>query len=168
VDRSDDHPTASASATSAIYTIGHSDHSAAGLIALLQQHAIDLLVDVRSNPYSRHAPQANRETLARTLTGAGITYRWMGGRLGGKPDGIVADYDQLRASAAFRDGIESLVKEAERNRTAIMCAEGDYRQCHRYKLITPALLELHIRVFHILPDGSLADEELIPTQLRLL
>ncbi len=150
-----------------IYTIGHSNHPAGDLIGLLEKHAIELLVDVRSSPYSRHAPQANRESLARALAQAGIIYRWMGERLGGKPQGVVADYDVLRSSPAFRDGIRELVLEAARHRIAIMCAEGDHRQCHRYKLITPALVDQNIRVLHIQPDGSLADEESVPTQLRL-
>ena len=167
MDSPDGRPASTGSETITIYTIGHSDHSSAELIALLRQHAIGLLVDVRSSPYSRYAPQANRETLARTLTRAGITYRWMGDRLGGKPEGVVPDYDQLRTSPAFREGIERLVEEAARLRTCIMCAEGDHRQCHRYRLITPALLDQHVGVRHIQPDGSLVADEALPTQLRL-
>jgi uncharacterized protein (DUF488 family) len=167
VDDPDARPASTGSETITIYTIGHSDHSSAELVALLRQHAIGLLVDVRSSPYSRYAPQANRETLARTLTRAGITYTWMGDRLGGKPEGVVPDYDQLRTSTAFRDGIQRLVQEAARLRTCIMCAEGDYRQCHRSRLITPALLHQHVGVRHILPDGSLVADETLPTQLRL-
>ena len=151
-----------------IFTIGHSNHPTGDLIGLLEKHAIEMLVDVRSSPYSRHAPQANRESLARALAQAGIVYRWMGERLGGKPQGVVADYDVLRSSPAFRDGIRELVLEAARHRIAIMCAEGDHRQCHRYKLITPALLDQNIRVLHIQPDGSLVDEGSVPTQLHLL
>jgi uncharacterized protein (DUF488 family) len=150
-----------------VYTIGHSDHPPEEFVALLRQHTIDLLVDVRSSPYSRYVPQANREALARTLAAASIAYRWMGDRLGGKPEGIVADYDTLRSSPAFRQGIEDLQLEATQHRLAIMCAEGDHRQCHRYKLITPALLDQDVRVLHIQPDGSLADDEVLPTQLRL-
>jgi len=147
----------------AIYTIGHSNHATGELLGLLRGYAIELLVDVRSSPYSRHAPQANRESLAVALAQAGIVYRWMGERLGGKPQGVVADYDVLRSSPAFRDGIRELVLEAAQHRIAIMCAEGDHRQCHRYKLITPALLDLNICVLHIQPGGSLADEESAPT-----
>ena len=49
----------------------------------------------------------------------------------------------------------------------MMCAEGDHRRCHRYKLITPALLDQNIRVLHIQPDGSLVDEAQEPKQLSL-
>ena len=150
-----------------LYTIGHSNHPADGFVELLRQHELQLVVDVRSSPYSRYVPQANRETLARSLASAGIAYRWLGDRLGGKPDGAVADYDQLRASPAFEQGLRDLVALADRSRTAIMCSEGDHRACHRHKLITPALVEQGVEVVHIQPDGTVVDERSQPRQLAL-
>jgi uncharacterized protein (DUF488 family) len=91
----------------------------------------------------------------------------MGDRLGGKPQGEVADYDELRASPSFQEGIRRLLELAHGRRTAVMCAEGDHRQCHRYKLITPVLLDLDVSVLHIQPDGSVVNEEGGPQQLRL-
>ena len=150
-----------------IYTIGHSNHQLDDLLALLRRHGIELLVDVRSSPYSRYVPQANRETLARFLESADIAYRWMGDRLGGKPGGQVADYDELRAGPGFQQGIVDLLALADRHRTAIMCSEGDHHQCHRYKLITPVLVDHGVHVLHIQPDGSLVDEDQGPKQLAL-
>jgi uncharacterized protein (DUF488 family) len=150
-----------------VYTVGHSNHEADAFVALLHQHKIGLVIDVRSSPYSRYVPQANRETLARTLETAGIAYRWMGDRLGGKPDGMVADYEELRASPAFQEGVVELLRLAAKQPTTIMCAEGDHRQCHRHKLITPALLDRGAQILHIQPDGSLVDENKEPRQLAL-
>jgi uncharacterized protein (DUF488 family) len=150
-----------------IYTVGHSNHELEDFLALLHRHAIELLIDVRSSPYSRYVPQANRESLARALEAAGLAYRWMGDRLGGKPQGVAADYDSLRASPSFAQGIADLLARAAERRTAIMCSEGDHRHCHRWSLITPALLELDTRVLHIQPDGSVVDEEEEPRQLAL-
>ncbi len=150
-----------------IHTIGHSNHEFADLLALLRQHSIQMVVDVRSSPYSRYVPQANRETLSRALESAGIFYRWMGDRLGGKPEGVVPDYDKLRTSPAFQQGIADLLKLAVNLSTALMCSEGDHRQCHRHKLITPALLDQGVHVLHIQPDGSLIDEDKEPRQLTL-
>jgi uncharacterized protein (DUF488 family) len=48
-----------------------------------------------------------------------------------------------------------------------MCSEGDHRQCHRHKLITPILLDNDLEVLHIQPDGSLVDERMEPRQLTL-
>jgi uncharacterized protein (DUF488 family) len=150
-----------------IRTIGHSNHASDDFVALLRQHGIELLVDVRSSPYSRYVRQANRESLARTLADVDIAYRWLGDRLGGKPQGVVADYDHLRVSPAFQQGIAELLALAAERRTAIMCSEGDHRHCHRHKLITPALLEEGVHVLHIQPDGSIVDEEKEPRQLVL-
>ena len=150
-----------------VYTVGHSNHEADAFVDLLGQHGIELVVDVRSTPYSRYVPQANRENLARTLESAGIAYRWMGGPLGGKPEGTSGDYDELRASPAFRQGVDSLLDLAADSRTAIMCSEGDHRQCHRHKLITPALLDHSARVLHIQREGNLVDESQEPRQLAL-
>jgi uncharacterized protein (DUF488 family) len=150
-----------------IYTIGHSNHETDTFVGLLHRHGVRLLVDVRSSPYSRYVPQANRESLARALDGAHIAYRWLGDRLGGKPDGVVADYDELRAGESFQAGIDLLLELAAEQPAAIMCAEGSHRECHRYKLITPVLLERGARVLHIQPDGSIIDESQEPKQLSL-
>ena len=150
-----------------VYTVGHSNHEADAFVGILRQHGIELVVDVRSTPYSRYVPQANRENLARTLESAGIAYRWLGEPLGGKPEGTSGDYDELRSSPAFRQGVDSLLDLAAKSRTAIMCSEGDHRQCHRHKLITPALLDHSAQVLHIQRDGSLVDENQAPRQLAL-
>lgn len=150
-----------------LYTIGHSNHPEGKLAALLLRYDIQLVLDVRSSPYSRHVPQANREPLARSLGHHRIAYRWLGDRLGGRAEGVAADYDKLRASPAFQQGVAELVTVATTLRAAILCAEGDHRQCHRYTLITPALLERGVHVLHIQPDGTLVDEDSEPTQLAL-
>ena len=66
-----------------VYTIGHSTRTLDELIAALQGHGIDTLVDVRSFPMSRRLPHFNRESLERELPRCGIAYVWMkdlGGR----------------------------------------------------------------------------------------
>jgi uncharacterized protein (DUF488 family) len=150
-----------------VYTIGHSSHEADAFLKLLQEHGIRVVADVRSSPYSRYVPQANRETLARALQAAGMSYHWLGDRLGAKPEGVVADYDQLRSRPDFQRGIVDLLTLAEREPTVIMCSEGDYRDCHRHRLITPALLDRDVHVLHIQPDGGLVDEDKEPRQLAL-
>lgn len=150
-----------------IYTIGHSNHEFDRFLALLRYQGIELLVDVRSSPYSRYVPQANRETLAGALIRKGIGYLFMGEKLGGKPDGVVVDYDELRASSSFQQGITELIALAVERRVAIMCSEGDHRRCHRHLLITPTLLDQDAAVVHIQPDGSLVDERQVPRQLSL-
>ncbi len=158
-----------------IYTIGHSDHTIEGLIDLLQRNAIQTVVDVRSQPYSRWTPQFNREVVARDLESAGIQYRYMGDRLGGRPaDASLYEpgdehpnYERLEATAAYQRGINELLALASAERVALMCSEGDFHNCHRHHLLAQTLLARGAEVQHILPDGSLAPAERIARQLTL-
>jgi uncharacterized protein (DUF488 family) len=158
-----------------IYTIGHSDHATEDLIALLASQGIDVLVDVRSQPYSRWVPQFNRESLEAALPGAGLRYVWQGDALGGRPrdpslydgDSARPDYARVRETADYQHGIDDLLALAGDSVVAIMCSEGDYRQCHRSLLITPSLVRHDVRVVHILPDGRAVEAEEEPEQLSL-
>ena len=150
-----------------VYTVGHSNHEFDRFLKLLRQHGVQAVVDVRSSPYSRYVPQANRETLARALETEGIAYLFRGDSLGGKPDGAVGDYDQIKASAAYQTGIAELLVLAAEQRLAIMCSEADHRRCHRHMLIAPTLLDQDSAVVHIQPDGSWVEEVKEPKQLSL-
>src|SRR4051795_13627847 len=133
------------------YSIGHSNVATERLIALLEQHSIRTLCDVRSAPYSRFNPQFNREMLAATLQTTGITYRFMGDTLGGKPaDGSRPDYAQIAASPGFQRALDQLIALGQRAPTTFMCGEADYHSCHRHRLITPALIEQGVQVWHIM------------------
>lgn len=63
--------------TRTIYTIGHSNHPIEHFLSLLDRHAIKVLADVRSTPYSRFNPQFNREQLTRSLAERGIRYEFL-------------------------------------------------------------------------------------------
>lgn len=149
-----------------ILTIGHSNHPLDHFFHLLHAHAIELLVDVRSHPYSRFFPHFNKARLETTVTEAGLGYRFFGDLLGGKPDddrfydskGHVL-YGLLARSPHFLHGIDELVALAGRHRVAIMCAEEDPSCCHRRLLITPVLLDCGLSVLHIRRDSSLLDED---------
>jgi len=160
---------------SRFYSIGHSNVPIERLIALLSQHAIAALCDVRSMPYSRYNPQFNRETLADNMHLAGIAYRFTDDSLGGKPavdtlrteDGALPDDAKIAASPIFNRGIEQLIVLGARQPTAFMCSEADYRSCHRHKLIAPALIERGVIVLHILPDGGIERGAIEPQQMRM-
>jgi len=157
-----------------VYSVGHSSHELDAFIALLRQHGITALADVRSQPYSRYVPQFNREPLARALAAHGIAYRHMGATLGGRPPGDEfllsngsADYDKIRQDADFQRGLDELIALAGDQPTAMMCSEGSHRECHRHLLITPALLDRAVTVLHIQPDGVLINAADEPRQLAL-
>lgn len=67
-----------------LWTIGHSTHTQLQLMDLLQQHNMQVLVDVRTIPRSTKNPQFNKDTLSEVLPQQhGIKYVWMGKELGG-------------------------------------------------------------------------------------
>lgn len=69
-----------------VYTIGYSQDTFAPFEERLAQHDIDLLVDVRSAPYSRYQTDFRYGVIEGLCRQADLEYRYMGDRLGGKPD----------------------------------------------------------------------------------
>jgi uncharacterized protein (DUF488 family) len=57
-------------------------------------------------------------------------------------------------SEAFAAGLGRLEQLAGERRTAVMCAEANWRRCHR-RLIADALTAAGWSVLHIGPDGRL-------------
>src|SRR5438067_2835891 len=143
-----------------VYTIGHSTRSLEELIESLQAHGIRMLVDIRAFPASRRLPHFNRESLEEALPKAGIEYRWMK-ELGGRRKKLHDDspnialrndsfrnYADYMLTEAFNNAIEDLVRLAEQQPTAIMCAERVYFRCHRM-LISDYLVAHGHEVLHI-------------------
>ena len=145
---------------STIYTIGHSTRTLDELIAALQAHGVATLVDIRAFPMSRRLPHFNRESLERELPKHGIEYLWMK-ELGGRRKKIRDDspntglrndsfrnYADYMLTPEFAHAIASLLQVAERSKTAIMCAERVYFQCHRM-LVSDYLTAHGHAVLHI-------------------
>src|SRR5829696_9023919 len=115
----------------AILTIGHSNYSLEAFIELLRAHRIEVLVDVRSQPYSKYTPHFESRALKESLPAAGIKYLFMGKELGGRPDGDefydsegFVLYSRLAESPLFLEGISRLESGMEQGlRVAIMCSE---------------------------------------------
>src|SRR5947209_3558373 len=108
-----------------IYSIGHSNHRLEQFLALLQRHGIKVLADVRSVPYSRHAPAFNRRALEQALPAAGVDYLYLGSELGGRPESLDlydadghVNYGRIAGTPAFQAGIQRLVEQEEP--TAVM------------------------------------------------
>jgi len=144
-----------------IYTIGHGRAGFAEVAAVLEQHGVPTLVDVRSQPVSRHAPEFSRRVLEELAASAGLGYRWMGDVLGGRPDDPALrlpdgspDYDAIRRSPGFRAALVHVAAISAEARVALLCAEERPEHCHRALLIAPALEELGLRVVHLLHDGT--------------
>jgi Protein of unknown function, DUF488 len=151
--------------SSGIFTIGHSSGDLGDFVAALANHEIGIVCDVRSRPGSFRFPQFNRETLEACLTSAGIQYEFLGETLGGRPsdprsyysDGVV-NYEERRKAADFRAGIDKTLELSRASNIALLCAEEDPLQCHRFLLICPALLERGVAPSHIRRGGELESQ----------
>jgi len=133
-----------------ILTIGHSNHSAGKFAGLVAAHAIEVVADTRTYPYSRFSPQFNSGRLRALLAAHGVRYLYLGKELGGR----------VRAEPqVFASGVARLIEEAASRRVTVLCAEEDPNRCHRRLLITPALVERGVRVLHIRGDGRVESEE---------
>jgi len=143
-----------------LYTIGHSTRTIEELIAALQAHQIQALVDIRAFPMSRRLPQFNRDSLQQTLPAAGIRYLSMKA-LGGYRKKSLEDspnvalrnqsfrnYADYMLTPEFERAISELVTLAESFRTAYMCAERLYFRCHRM-LVSDWLVAHGHEVLHI-------------------
>lgn len=150
---------------STVYTIGHSAHSYQEFGGLLNGHGIQVVVDTRSAPYSRYAPQFDRELLQRSLAEAGIKYLFLGAELGGRPrspgyydaNGRVL-YGRMTADPLFLSGIDRLERGIADFRVALLCGEENPAHCHRRLLVGRVLSERGHQLLHIRADGSLQTE----------
>jgi len=146
-----------------IFTIGHSNHDISRFISLLKDAKVDLLVDVRSRPYSKHVPHFNKKTIEASLKDEAILYLYMGDRLGGlsssEPSGSPLKYHEVSKNVVFISAIEELLKMAEKKQVAIMCAEKDPNRCHRKHLISRELKKRRVEVIHILSDSTKVRDE---------
>jgi uncharacterized protein (DUF488 family) len=156
-----------------LLTIGHSNHSLAKFISLLEDNGVMTLVDVRTAPYSRYNPQFNRESLEAALSQNNIQYAYAGKYLGGRPSDPACyknrtlpgegadylhevDYPEVMKRNWFIKGIERLLEMADEQTTAILCSEEDPAQCHRHHLIAKYIMAKYpeVNVKHIRGDGT--------------
>jgi uncharacterized protein (DUF488 family) len=155
-----------------VWTVGHSTRPTTAFIGLLREHAIQLVIDVRSVPRSRHSPQYNLETFPTTLSAEGIGYEHataLGGFRRARKDSVnkawrneaFRGYADYMGTEEFREGLRGLIDRAERERTVIMCAESLPWRCHR-SLIADALIASGFEVRHIIGPGKVTMHGLTP------
>ncbi len=161
---------------SALYTIGHSNHSHAVFLELLAQHSISAVADVRSSPYSLYMPEYNRPVIEAVLRRADITYVFLGQELGARRneescyvDGR-AKYERIALLPQFQKGLERLYQGIERYRVALMCAEADPIACHRTILVCREVKKTHpgLQILHIHGDGDTEKHETLEERLVAL
>src|SRR3990172_1376514 len=147
-----------------IWSIGHSTLSFEAFLALLREHGIQALADVRHFPSSTRAPWADARGLRETLPGVGFLYRPfvdLGGFRTAREDSAnlamrnagFRGYADHMGTEVFERALADLLSLARGSRTAIMCAEAVPWKCHR-SLLSDALVARGVQVVHILGPGS--------------
>lgn len=154
-----------------VSTIGHSNHPFDVFVNLLLENQIQALVDIRRFPSSRTFPHFNQDRLSTALADNGIAYHWLES-LGGRRETTGANspnlglrnpsfrnYADYMLTNKFQEAIENLLDVAQRQPTAMMCAESVFWRCHR-RLVSDYLLATGIQVRHIFPDGDVKPHNL--------
>ncbi|HYM86929.1 MAG TPA: DUF488 domain-containing protein [Pseudoxanthomonas sp.] len=146
-----------------LWTIGHSVRPWEAFVGMLAAARISRLVDVRRFAGSRRNPQFSGEAMATALATAGIEYVPMpdlGGRRHARDDSHnlawrsagFRGYADYMGTSPYREARARLGMLAQRDRTAMMCAEAMWWQCHR-SLISDDFKTGGWAVIHLLSPG---------------
>ncbi len=141
-------------------------------MALLQAHDIQVVADVRRFPASRRHPHFSRENLEPLLAAHGIAYHWLsslGGRRTPRRDSLntgwrvagFRGYADYMETSEFATALQELVDIFGLSRTAVMCAEALWWQCHR-RLIADALVARGHEVRHIQTRDEAGVHKILP------
>ncbi len=156
-----------------VLTIGHSNHSTEHLVKLLKTNSVRVVVDTRSHPYSRFAPQFGLEPLKKALQEAGLRYVYLGRELGGRPQGDEfydgqghVLYDRAAKSTFFLQGLTRLLNGIRKYKVAILCAEENPANCHRRLLVGRVLREHGVMVEHIRGDSRIQSETEVAAEIE--
>lgn len=155
-------------------TIGHSNRSAAEVVAMLRDAQVGLLVDVRSFPRSRANPAFNIDSFPDDLQAVQIGYQHMpalGGRRPRQPvdPAINAlwrvqsfhNYADYALGPQFHAALDDLLSLGARQRLALMCSEAVWWRCHR-RIVTDYLLAAGHAVAHLMAPGRTEPARMTP------
>ncbi|WP_271986257.1 DUF488 family protein [Pseudoclavibacter terrae] len=164
-------PQSEGSPPAPVFTVGHSTRQIADFFALLEEHDIERVLDVRKIAGSNRSPQFNADALAASLDERGISFEHpdalAGRRLVSKsvPFEVNAwwqnrsfhNYADHALSHEFRLALTDVCPPGRR--VAIMCSEAVWWRCHR-RIIADHLVAGGREVQHILGPGRMSAAEL--------
>lgn len=153
-----------------LYTVGHSSHTQEEFLRLLQENDVDCIVDVRSVPASKYAPQFNQDALDSFLRHHSVEYFFCGQEFGARrldafnSDGQV-DFELAVNTNLFQQGVERLMPLLSNHHVALMCSEANPLECHRFALVARYFHEHDVEVEHILKDASTASHNSLEQEM---
>ncbi len=157
-----------------LFTIGYATKPFDVFVSQLKQHAIDVVADVRSVPFSKVFVDYHQTALEKSLPIADIKYVYLGNELGPRskdPSHYDASgqvqFSALMQSPLFLQGIKRLTTGLDKGfRVALLCAEKDPASCHRSLLISYFLhREKQLEIQHINFMGELESQQQLEQRL---
>jgi uncharacterized protein (DUF488 family) len=141
-----------------IFTIGYSGYKPEDFIDELKRRNINVVIDVRSQPYSRYYSEYNKEAIEELLKSNNINYRNLAIEFGARQtnrkyytDGKL-DFEKFAVSEVFSQGIEKIKTASNLGYIVVlMCAEKEPEKCHRAIFVARALRENGFEIRHIVP-----------------
>lgn len=148
----------------AIFTIGHSNLDISDFINLLLANKIELVVDVRSAPYSKLYPHFNRNPLEVSLTKNFIKYIFLGDSVGGRSNNLKdfskgrVVYKKIAEREEYVSSINTIIQNSSKYRIVLMCSEKEPLECHRTLLISRSIETHRVKILHIHRDGQIESQ----------
>eukprot|EP00812_Abedinium_dasypus_P015016 NODE_858_length_1336_cov_690.442623.p1 GENE.NODE_858_length_1336_cov_690.442623~~NODE_858_length_1336_cov_690.442623.p1 ORF type:complete len:312 (-),score=58.85 NODE_858_length_1336_cov_690.442623:383-1318(-) len=133
-----------------IYGVGHSNHTVDDFFALLRQHSITSIIDVRNDPTtSRHQAFSN-DSFKDHCGARGVSYSHTPALAD-----LGDDTWHLLGIPEAKAGLEKLVVSAQHGACAYMSEAPNWRGSHRQVLAQKLLHEHGVLTLHISRDGNL-------------
>lgn len=142
-----------------LYTIGYAGFpNTQDFLSALKLYGIQILIDVRSSPFSAYYAAYNRDALSDFLRAQGIYYFNFAKQFGARQENTAfyrngrLDFETFSQSDQFLDGVHKV--DASNAVVAFMCAEKKPSECHRTILVARAFSDKGQNVTHIMPNGE--------------
>lgn len=121
-----------------ILSLGHSNRKLEEFMAILKNNKVEVIIDARTHPFSRFCPHYSKNALWRALEVENILYLWRGNSIGGK--GLNVGYE---------DTIDEVSDIAKKKKTCLLCAEKDFKKCHRHTMLAPSFEKRGFLIAHL-------------------
>lgn len=153
-----------------IYTIGYSGFPDVGdFVSTLKQYGVQIVIDVRSSPFSAYYESYNKDQLTHILREKGIYYTNYARQFGARQEDRSfyksgrLDFETFARSEQFLDGVQSV--DRSQGVIAFLCAEKHPAECHRAILVTRAFSDRGHEIVHIKPEGVTLSQRDIEQEL---
>ena len=156
-----------------IFTIGYTGFDIQNFIDTLKNHEINVVIDVRSSPYSERYPSYNKNTLETKLKENGIYYRNYVSEFGARQENKkfysgegYLDFELFAKSEQFLSGVEKIKNSISKGyKVVLLCAEKEPIQCHRTILVSRAFSDAGYNIVHLMPNNQSKSQKKIEHEL---